>query len=300
MRRCFFILIPVIIIGMAAALPAGGEKELIIRLQGEVMVLNRQVRDLQESFDKSQGQNAPIVQKISENSENTLRALSAIEDTIKSTQTTQINTLTGTNATNTRINKLSEQAAASEQRINQILSQINNLKTFVEKQQNCIDKNNQIETTAAPNFDNPEQLYAFAYGQFVKRNFEQSATYFQKYIDAYGSTEAADNAQFWIGECYFNLTKYEDSLRAYDKVISDHQRSDKLAASFLKKGLTLLRLERRDEGVVMLRAVITQFSRSQEAAAATEELNRLGESAQAPVTQPGKSSPRSKTPRSNP
>ncbi len=298
MRRYSFLLIPVIFLAMAAALPAGGEKELIIRLQGEVMVLNRQVRDLQESFDKAQGQNAPMVQKISDNSENTLRALSTIEESLKSTQTTQINTLTGTNATNTRINKLSEQAAAADQRINQILTQINSLKSFVEKQQNCIDKNSQAE--AAPNFDNAEQLYAFAYGQFVKKNFDQAATYFQKYIDAYSATEAADNAQFWIGECFYNQAKYDDAVRAYDKVITDHPKSDKLAAAFLKKGLTLLRLERRDDGVTTLRAVISQFPRSQEAAAATEELNRLGEPLQSPVVPPGKPASRSKNPRTNP
>ncbi|HZS06745.1 MAG TPA: tol-pal system protein YbgF [Blastocatellia bacterium] len=277
MKKYGFLLIPVVLLVMAGALPAGGEKELIIRLQGEVLVLQRQVRDLQESFDKSQGQTTPLVQKISDNSDNTLRTLNSLEEALKLAQTTQSNNLTGTNS---RINRLSEQVTASEQRTGQILTQINSLKTLLEQQQRYLDQTKQEE--ASPRFDNPEQLYAFAYGQFVKGQYEQAAANFQRYIDAYGNTEAADNARFWIAECFFNQSKYEDALRAYERTITDYPKGDKLAAAWLRKGITLLKLERRDEGVTTLRAVITQFPRSQEAATATEELNRLGESIQSP------------------
>ncbi|HWQ35136.1 MAG TPA: tetratricopeptide repeat protein [Blastocatellia bacterium] len=277
MKKYGFLLIPVALLVMAGSFPAGGDKELIASLRSEMLVLQRQIRDLQESFDKSQGHTSPLVQKISDNSDNTLRALTAIEEALRTSQTTQSNNLTGTN---NRITRLEQQVTATDQRTAQILTQINALKTLLDQQQRCLQEKEQMEDN--PQFDSPERLYAFAFGQYVKGNYAQAITYFQRYIEGYGGTEAADNARFWIAESFYNQNRFEDALRAYDRLLTDFPRSDKLASASLKKGIALLKLERRDEGVAMLRTVIAQFPRSEEAATAAEELSRLGESPQPP------------------
>lgn len=280
-KKYAIVLIPFLLLGLAGAMPAGGEKELIIRLQGEVLVLQRQVRDLQESFDRSQGLTTPLVQKISDNSESSLRALNLLEEALKTSQTTQSNNLSGTNS---RIARLTDQVTTNEQRTGQILSQLAQIKTLMDQQKRCMDLQNQAE--ANPHFDNPEQLYAFAYGHYIKGNYDQAITWFKSYIDGYGSTEAADNALFWIAESYFNQNHFEDALQAYNRILADYSNGDKLAGASLKKGITLLRLERREEGVAALRQVVSGFPGSQEAAAATDQLTALGESFQPTATTP--------------
>ncbi|MFN7944472.1 MAG: tol-pal system protein YbgF [Blastocatellia bacterium] len=296
MKKYGFLLIPVALLLVAGSFPAGGDKEQIASLRSEMLVLQRQIRDLQESFDKSQGQTTPLVQKISDNSDNTLRSLTALEESLRTSQTTQSNNLTGTN---NRITRLEQQITATDQRTAQILTQLSTLKTLIEQQKRCQEKMEQMEDT--PQFDSPERLYAFAFGQYVKGNYPQAVTYFQRYMEGYGTTEAADNAQFWIAESYYNQNRFEEALHGYEKLLDDFPRSDKAGSALLRKGITLLKLERREEGVATLRAVITQYPRSQEAASATEELNRLGESPQAPapVAAPDKPAGRKKQGRPN-
>jgi tol-pal system protein YbgF len=277
MKKYGILIIPAVLLFMAGAMPAGNDKDLIVRLHGDVVVLQRHMRDLQESFDKSQGMMAPMLQKISDNSDNTLRTLTVIEESLKTSQTTQTNSLSGTNS---RISNLSDQVKQNEQKSAQILAQLSSLKSLIEQQKRDLEASQKADQEDTPRFDNPEQLYAFAYGQFAKGQYDQAIRHFQMYIDAYGTTETADNALYWQGEAYFQQSKFEDSLRTFERVLTEYPRSDKVAAALLKKGLSLLRLERREEGVAHLRMVIAQYQRTQEAALATEELTRLGENSQ--------------------
>jgi tol-pal system protein YbgF len=278
MKRFGILLVPVVLLCLlgASAVPAGGEKELIIRLQGEVLVLQRQVRDLQESFDKSQGQMAALLQRLSDNSEQTQRALAGVDDTLKSSQTAQANNLTGATA---RLTKLAEQSAQSEQRqeqrFAQLAKQIQSLKDFLEQSER---RRSEVEKAqAAPAFNQPEQLYAAAYTQFSQGNHEAAVANFRRYLDVYGHTEAADNAQFWIAESFYAQARYPEALREYDRLLTEYPKGDKAPAAYLKKGLTLLQLERRSEGVAALKQLIELHPQAVEAASAGQELTRLGE-----------------------
>lgn len=259
------------------------DRELVAKLQGEILVLQRQVRDLQESFDKTSGQTAAGLQRVGENSEATVRALSGIEEAIKSTQTVQNNNLAGTAA---KINRLAEQSALTDQRLTQILREITNLKTAFEQQQQREQQQRreaERQSEQTPRFDSPEQLYAAAYGQYTAGKYDAAVANFRRYLDAYPATEAADNALFWIGESYFAQMKYQDALREYERIISTYPNGDRIPAAYYKMGLTLLSLERRDDGVSALRNLVAVYPNSQEAAQARQELSRLGESPTAPA-----------------
>lgn len=269
---------------------SASDKELIIRLQGEVLVLQKQVRDLQESFDKSTGQAVTLMQKATDNSELTLRSLNTIEETIKLSQTTQSNSFTGAT---TRINRIAEQASVTDKRLDQISSQINTLKSLIEQQAKQKQEEERKHETIPPRFENPEQLYAHAYTQYTQGKYDEAIANFRRYVEAYGSTEAADNALFWIGEGLFAQMRYAEALAEYDRLLVAYPNGDKIIAAQFKKGLSLLYLERREEGVTALRTVIASAPNSTEAAQAKQELDRLGESQMLPTT-PKVTKPRSR------
>ena len=279
MKRFSPYLILVILI-FAIGASTAGDKDVIIRLQGEVLVLQKQVRDLQESFDKSSGQTAALLQKLTENQENTLRSLGQIEDAISKTQVIQTNNITGAS---TNINKLASQQAATDRKLEQIAGQINGLKGYLEQQAKQHQEEEKKAATTAPRFDNPEQLYAFAYTQFTQGKYDEAIANFRRYVEAYGTTEAADNAQFWIADGLFAQMRYAEALAEYDKLLTTYPSGDKVVTGQFKKGLSLLYLERREEGVAALRGVISMAPNSNEAAQAKQELERLGESPNAPA-----------------
>lgn len=284
---------PVLLCGLLilALGASSSDKELIIRLQGEVLVLQKQVRDLQESFDKSSGQSVTLMQKVTDNSETTLRSLNSIEEAIRLSQTTQSNSFTGAT---TRINRLAEQANVADRRLDDISAQIKGLKNLLEQQAKQRQEEERKRDTTPPRFENPEQLYAFAYTQYTQGKYDEAITNFRRYVEAYGSTEAADNAQFWVGEGLFAQMRYAEALAEYDRLITAYPSGDKIITAYFKKGLALLYLERREEGVAALRTVISNAPNSTEATQARQELDRLGESHTAPVA------PKSAKPRPRP
>ncbi len=218
--------ITLLIVG--ATSPASNDKELIIRLQGEVIVLQRQIRDLQESFDKWQGQSHATLQKIQENSTSSAGYLTSIEDALKTQRSTQTNTLAGTNA---QLQRIADQLSRQEQNFSNIIRQIDVLKDSVRDYQQKVE-NSAKRSDPAPPASTPESL---------------------------------------------NL-----ALREYDRILTEIPRSEKTPNAMLKKGTTLLQLERRDEGVEILKSLIGQYPNSQEATLARNELNRLGEDTSVP------------------
>ncbi len=282
-----WILVSALVVLLGASSPASGEKELIIRLQGEVLVLQRQLRDLQESLDKGQGQSNAALQKLADSSDGAQRILAGIEESYKTTQTSQTNNLAGTNA---RLNKIIEQLTASEQKFNQLGQQVQGLRGTVEQYQRRIESVNdeqrereKKQADAVPTITSPEQLYSFAYNQFSQGKYDQAIVNFRRYLDGYGQTEAADNAHFWIAESLNAQGKAAEALREYERLLIDYPRTDRAASATFKKGVLLLQLERREEGVNALRVVIAQFPAAPEATQASQELTRLGESLTAPA-----------------
>src|SRR5262245_28039240 len=87
-----------------ASTPTSDDKELIIRLQGEVLVLQRQIRDLQESFDKWQVKSETSLNNLGSASDTSARTLSSIDDKLQRNQGSQANAVAGVDRKSTRLN----------------------------------------------------------------------------------------------------------------------------------------------------------------------------------------------------
>jgi TolA-binding protein len=218
--------ITLLIIG--ATSPASSDKELIIRLQGEVIVLQRQIRDLQESFDKWQGQSQATLQKLEENTTSSARGVTLIEDAMKTQRTSQTNNLAGTN---TQLQRIAEQLSRQEQNFSNVIKQIDALRDSVRDYQQKVE-NSAKKSDTGLSLSSPEEL--------------------------------------------------NRALLEYDRILTEIPKSERTPNAMLKKGTTLLQLERREEGVDILKSLISQYPNSQEATLAKNELNRLGEDTSVP------------------
>jgi len=87
---------------------------------------------------------------------------------------------------------------------------------------------------------------------------------------------AADNAAYWIGECYYRQQRYADAIREFDSVVEQYPNSDKVASAVLRKGYAHLQLGEQSKGVVQLQNVIRRYPKSDEANLARQQLKSLG------------------------
>ncbi len=122
----------------------------------------------------------------------------------------------------------------------------------------------------------PETLYQTAYSDYLRGNYDLALLGFRQYLDSFPDTDLADNASYWIGECYYRQQKYSDAISEYDQVLTRWPRSDKTASAELKKGYAQIELGKKADGVQQLQKVIRDFPTSDEANLARQRLQSLG------------------------
>lgn len=122
----------------------------------------------------------------------------------------------------------------------------------------------------------PETLYQTSYSDYLRGNYDLALLGFRQYLESFPDTDLADNASYWIGECFYRQQKYADAITEYDKVLTQYPRSDKTASALLKKGYAQIELGQRRDGLAQLEKVIQNFPSSDEANLARQRLQSLG------------------------
>lgn len=122
----------------------------------------------------------------------------------------------------------------------------------------------------------PETLYQTSYSDYLRGNYDLAMVGFKQYLDAFPETDLADNAIYWIGECFYRQQKYVEAIAEYDKVLKQFARSDKTASALLKKGFALLEQGKKKDGIAQLQNVVKSFPSSDEANLAKQRLQSLG------------------------
>lgn len=171
--------------------------------------------------------------------------------------------------TNYRLAQLSQQIATTNQELKSTHGATNG---------NGAESNGGTDQGGQPPMvpTDPQTLYQTAYNDYLRGNYDLAILGFRQYLDSFPTTDLADNAAYWIGECYFSEGKYEQAIQEFDALLKKYPASDKMASALLKKGYSLLELGQKDQAVDQLKAVISQFPRSDEANLAKQRLKAIG------------------------
>lgn len=130
----------------------------------------------------------------------------------------------------------------------------------------------EMEAYAPRPFTTGEDLYNSAYGHFENGEFGQAILEFEEYVANYGKSELADNAQYWIGECYYAQKDFRQAIREFDKVENNFPDGNKVPAAKLKKGLAYHEMGNPNEAVREMKELISDFPDSEEVFLAEEKL----------------------------
>lgn len=230
------------------------EKDLKIaidELKNEVIVLSRQVQNMQDNQTRHSGQLDALITQIIDN-------VSAIRQA-------QSRTSEASNSALTSVNGVTSQVVATNQRIDRVSEQLAELKKLVEN----LPK---LPAFTEVNPGNPDQLFAAAYADYSRGNYDLAMSEFRMYVETYPSSEMADNARFWIGECLAAKKLYNQAIAEFDIVIREYSKGDKVPAARYKKALALLELGDQDSARAEFQAIIKQHASSNEAALARQQL----------------------------
>ena len=121
----------------------------------------------------------------------------------------------------------------------------------------------------------PQEVYNTAYTDYLKGNFDLATEGFRIYREQFQESPLADNALFWIGECFFSQKKFEEAIGHFDELILNYPQSDKIAAAYLKKGLGLMETGRKEEAISVFKLLVGKFPLENETKVAQQKIKDL-------------------------
>jgi tol-pal system protein YbgF len=126
---------------------------------------------------------------------------------------------------------------------------------------------------AAPSADT---LYSNGLRDITSGKYDLARQEFQDYLKFYGDTELAPNAQFYLGEIAYKQKQYDQAVTEFDKVLTVYPKSFKIQPAHLRKGMALIELGQKTQGVRELRDVVKRYPNSEEDRLARAKLKELG------------------------
>ena len=222
-------------------------------LKAEIIVLERQVRTMQETMDKNGGQLSTLITQIVDN----VNAIRQAQSRVAEGSSSAIQSVSG----------LGEKITDTNQRIDRVSEQLAQLRKLVEN----LPK---LPTFAQITPGNPDQLFAAAYGDYSRGNYDLALSEFRQYVETYPTSEMADNAQYWIGESLFSKKQFNEAIAEFEKVSTLFPKGDKVPAARFKKAMALMELGQADASRAELTAIIKLYPRSNEAVLAKQQLER--------------------------
>jgi tol-pal system protein YbgF len=119
-----------------------------------------------------------------------------------------------------------------------------------------------------------KQLYDAAYLDLTKGNYDLAITGFSNYLKYFPETEQAANAQYWLGECYYQKKNYTRAAIEFHKVLEDYSTGTKVPSALYKLGLSLLELK-SSQANKYFEELVNNYPNTQEARLAEEKLEKI-------------------------
>ena len=121
----------------------------------------------------------------------------------------------------------------------------------------------------------PQVVYNMAYTDYLKGNFQLSIEGFNLYREQFPNSPLSDNALYWIGECHFSMREFDIAIEHFNELILNYPSGDKIADSYLKKGISLMELGKKEEALLVFRLLISKYPLEEEAKIAQQKIKEL-------------------------
>jgi tol-pal system protein YbgF len=165
------------------------------------------------------------------------------------------------------MNRKGEEIKDFRERLDSISFKVNFLENFLgigKKDTGEGETRGKQHSNAAPTSEK-ETTYAAAYDLLKDGKYDRARTEFQNFLKKYPDSEYADNAQFWIGECYFSEEKYDKAILEYDKVVKNYKQGNKTSQALFKQGLAFKLLGDKTSASLLFQQVIKDYPNTNQA-----------------------------------
>ena len=128
--------------------------------------------------------------------------------------------------------------------------------------------------TLAPGMS-PQRLFDTAMADFTVGQWALCIEGFETYLRGFGRTDMADDAQYYIGECRHKDNRLTEAVDAYNRVISNYPKGDRVPDAYYKRGIVFSEMGQIDRARESFEILMKQFPDSDLARLAKQNVDRL-------------------------
>jgi tol-pal system protein YbgF len=129
---------------------------------------------------------------------------------------------------------------------------------------------------AAPTKESPEDsLYDKGLKLFQKGQYTPARKDFQSFLLESPNSSLADNAQYWIGECYFEENRYREAIDAYQRLLDRYPQGNKAPYGMLRQGAAFERLGDPTAARILYERIVENYPNTPQAQIAQRKLEQL-------------------------
>ena len=119
----------------------------------------------------------------------------------------------------------------------------------------------EVEVFRTDRFNAPK-TYRAAKANYDNHGYDKALGQFTEILTTAPYSDLADNAQYWIGECYYGLGKFHQALTEFTKVFA-YSKTEKDDDSQLKIGRCYMDLGEKDKALLAFQKVLDDYPESE-------------------------------------
>jgi tol-pal system protein YbgF len=278
-KQSFAVMLAVLLFALCAShtAAAADTKSQLIQVQTQLQLMQDNMSRMQQSFDERMGVMKDLLTQQTDNVNKMGSAVQNLQKTLgqqTSDAGSKVDQISG------QVQALHDAVDELKARLAKVSKQLDDMQTA---QQNISAPpaggqpgGNPGAANNVPQAPPADQLYNDGLRDYNANKNDLASQEFAQYLQVYGNTDLAGNAQFYLGEIAYRQGNFAGAVQAYNKVLDQYPGGNKTAAAQLKKAYALLELGQRDAGVQELRSLISRYPKSPEALQARDRLTKLG------------------------
>jgi tol-pal system protein YbgF len=276
-----------VVVGGVRPAAAADTKSQLIQIQTQLQLLQDNMARMQESMNERMGAMKDLMTQQTDNVNKMGVAVQNLQKTLGAQTTdaaTKVDQISG------QVQALHDAVDELKARLAKVSKQLDDIQAGQQNIGNPASGQPASPGAASSGAPPPDALYNDALRDFNAGKNDLASQEFTQYLQVYGNTDLAGNAQFYLGEIQYRQGNLQGAVLSYNKVLDQYPGGNKAAAAQLKKGFALLDLGQRNQGVQELQSLIARYPKSPEALQAKDRLTKLGVAQAAP--KPSRPSPR--------
>jgi tol-pal system protein YbgF len=121
----------------------------------------------------------------------------------------------------------------------------------------------------------PQRLYNTSLSDFTMGQWALCIDGFNSYLRNFSRTDLADDAQWYVGECYQQDGKFAEAVDAYNRVISNYPKGDRVPDAYYKRGVALSAMGQVDRARDSFETLMKNYPDHETSRLAKQQIDRL-------------------------